>query len=345
MSRFSKLLPAAVIAGTLAAGTALAADLFSGIGRPATEAEIRAWDIDVRPDFLGLPAGSGTVEQGEVLWEQKCASCHGSFGEANTTFTPLVGGTTAEDMKTGRVANLRREDYPQRTTLMKVPHVATLFDYVRRAMPWTSPKSLTDDEVYAVLAYMLNLGDVVPADFELNDRTIREVQAILPNRNGMTTAHGMWPGPGLPDAAAKPDVAGDLCMKDCKTEVRITSSLPEHAWPAHGNLAIQTRVIGPVRGRVTGEETIAFEDPVPGPLKLAETAGCLACHGVSQKIVGPAYSEIAFRYRDQDVLTAVLGRVRDGAEGIWGSIPMPPQTDVSEEDLRTIVSWILEGAK
>jgi cytochrome c len=73
---------------------------------------VAAWDIDVRPDFKGLPAGSGSVEKGQDIWEAKCASCHGVFGESNEVFSPLVGGTTKEDVKTGRVANLTRTDFP-----------------------------------------------------------------------------------------------------------------------------------------------------------------------------------------------------------------------------------------
>src|SRR6187551_3853507 len=81
-------------------------DKFPGIGRAATPAEIKAWDIDVRPDFKGLPPGRGTVAQGQDLWEAKCAGCHGVFGESNEVFSALVGGTTKDDIRTGRVARL-----------------------------------------------------------------------------------------------------------------------------------------------------------------------------------------------------------------------------------------------
>ena len=145
----------------LAAGAALAQTAaFHGIGRPATPKEVAAWDIDVRPDFKGLPKGSGSVAQGMDIWEAKCASCHGVFGESNEVFTPLVGGTTKDDVKTGRVARLTDPAYPGRTTLMKVATVSTLWDYIHRAMPWNAPKSLSTDEVYAVTAYLLNLGGV-----------------------------------------------------------------------------------------------------------------------------------------------------------------------------------------
>ncbi|NDC44685.1 MAG: hypothetical protein EBZ55_01175 [Actinobacteria bacterium] len=80
----------------LFAAQATAADKYPGVGRAATPAEIQAWDIDVRPDFKGLPKGSGSVEQGQVIWENKCASCHGTFGESNKFFSPLVGGVTGE---------------------------------------------------------------------------------------------------------------------------------------------------------------------------------------------------------------------------------------------------------
>ena len=122
---------------------------FPGVGRNATPAEVAAWDIDVRPDFKGLPKGSGSVDQGQTIWESKCASCHGIFGESNEIFTPITGGTTKDDVKTGRVASLADMKQPQRTTLMKVPTVSTLWDYIYRAMPWNAPRSLTPDETYA----------------------------------------------------------------------------------------------------------------------------------------------------------------------------------------------------
>lgn len=155
---------------------------FPGIGRTATPAEVAAWDIDVRPDFKGLPKGSGSVEKGQVIWETKCASCHGTFGESNEIFTPIAGGTTKDDVKTGKVASLKDMKQPQRTTLMKVPTVSTLWDYIYRAMPWNAPRSLTPDDTYAVVAFILSLGEIVPDDFVLSDKNIADVK--MPNRNG-----------------------------------------------------------------------------------------------------------------------------------------------------------------
>ena len=215
---------------------AFAGMTYQGIGRPATADEITAWDIDVRPDFKGLPKGSGSVADGQKIWDTRCAFCHGTFGESNEVFTPIVGGTTAADIASGHVKSLTGSE-TARTTFMKLSSVATLWDYVRRAMPWNAPKSLTNDEVYAVVAYLLNLGDIVPESFVLSDRNIAEVQARLPNRNGMTRAHG------LGDVRGKPDTANTACMKDCVDDVRLGSEIPDWARGSHGDLREQNRSI------------------------------------------------------------------------------------------------------
>ncbi|MFM7704742.1 MAG: c-type cytochrome, partial [Rubrivivax sp.] len=218
-----------------AAQAAPTAASFPGIGRPATPAEIAAWDIDVRPDFKGLPPGSGTVSRGMEVWEAKCASCHGVFGESNEVFSPIIGGTSKDDIRTGRVKRLTDDSFPGRTTMMKLSNVSTLWDYVNRAMPWNAPKSLSTTDVYAVTAYMLNMAELVPENFTLSDRNMAEVQKLMPNRNGMTTDHGMWPGKGLGNGG-KPDVKAVACMKNCVTEAKVASFLPDHARNAHGNL-------------------------------------------------------------------------------------------------------------
>ena len=362
----ARLAGAAVVAGALLSSAALASEKYPGIGRTATPSELAAWDIDVRPDFKGLPAGSGSVAQGMDVWEAKCASCHGVFGESNQVFSPIVGGTTAEDVKTGRVARLTDQAYPGRTTLMKVPTLSTLWDYINRAMPWNQPKSLTKDEVYAVLAYMLNLGNIVPDNFTLSDKNMAEVQARLPNRNGMTTDHAMWPGSEFsPRARQRPDVQARACMRDCATDVALTSSLPDFARNQHGNLAEQNRLVGPQRGADTTRpeakpgQPMAVAAPAaaaakaaPKPdasaaqqgkiaLALATKHNCMACHGVSQKIVGPAFTDVAKKHNGN--VDYIAGKIRAGGSGVWGPIPMPAQT-LSEADARIVANWIAAGA-
>ncbi|MBV2192273.1 MAG: c-type cytochrome [Azonexus sp.] len=348
MSRFSKSILALALIGASTAGFAF--ENFKGVGRGATPAEVKAWDIDVRPDFKGLPKGKGNVERGNELFEEKCASCHGSFGESNEVFTPLAGGTTKDDIKTGNVKGLSSGELPQRTTFTKVATISTVWDYIYRAMPWTAPKSLKPDEVYAILAYLLNLQEIVPADFELSDRNIAEVQKLLPNRNGMTTDHGLWPG-----ASAKkggignggiPDVKNVACMKNCKPEVQIGSTLPDYARTAHGELADQNRNFGAVRGTRTLGPEAAKKAADAGTLDLATKSGCMACHGVKNKIVGPGYNEIVARYQGQtDAESRLVAKVKAGGQGVWGSIPMPPNGHIKDEDITTLVKWILNGSK
>jgi S-disulfanyl-L-cysteine oxidoreductase SoxD len=311
------------------------------IGRAATENEVKAWDIDVRPDFKGLPKGAGSVAKGEVVWEAQCASCHGTFGESNEVFTPIVGGISKDDLKTGMVANLRRSDYPQRTSLMKLSSISTLWDYINRAMPWNAPKSLTVEEVYAVTAYILHLGDVLPADFVLSNQNIAQVQAILPNRNGTTRNHGLW------TIKAKPDVQGSKCMKDCKPYTQ-RSQLPDYAKSAHGNLAEQNRALGPVRGVVTVSASKVATAPAPPGLanndgeKLARAANCFACHGLDAKVLGPSFRDISKKYAaDANVATMLAGRVKNGAQGAWGVIPMPANPQLPDESIQQIIAWVL----
>lgn len=218
------------------------AEKFAGIGRKATTNEIAAWDIDVRPDFQGLPRGSGSVAQGEKIWVAKCASCHGEFAESPSVFPPLVGGTTKADIERGRVAGLSAASENSKTTMMKLATVSTLFDYIRRAMPFDAPKSLKVDEVYAVTAFMLNLADLVPADYVLNEKNIAEVQRRLPNRDGNTIAHGML------EVRGKPDVSGKDCMRDCLVDTNTMLVLPSTVNGLNGNLADQNRPYGSIRG-------------------------------------------------------------------------------------------------
>ncbi len=343
---------ALLFVSALAQAQAGGAAAYPGIGRAATPQEVRAWDIDVRPDFKGLPAGSGSVAKGMEVWESKCASCHGIFGESNEIFTPLIGGTTRQDVQTGRVARLTDSSFPGRTTLMKVANISTLWDYISRAMPWNAPKSLSVEEVYAVTAYMLNLGNVLPDDFVLSDRNIAQVQALMPNRNGMSTDHHLWPGRSM--GRDRPDVAVTACMTNCEAEPKLASFLPDFARNAHGNLAEQNRLVGPQRGADTTRA--AGSPPQPGPLASASASGppaamalatrhsCTACHGLDNRLVGPSFAEMARKYAGRDDAEAHLaGKIRNGGQGVWGAIPMPAQ-GLPEADARTLAQWIARGA-
>ncbi len=335
------------------------------IGRPATAAELRAWDIDVRSDLAGLPDGKGDVALGEQVWESKCASCHGIFGESNEVFTPLVGGTTADDIKRGRVENLAGSGYPHRTTLMKLSHVSVLWDYINRAMPWDRPKSLAADEVYGVVAYLLNLGDIVPADFTLSRESMPEVQKRLPNRDGKLFFRPMW------EVGGKGDVDNPLCMTDCPVDLTKVEELPVEARNTHGNIAEQVRPFGPARGTDTtrpprtapvgsGEPPAApiavaaapataasgVASPATGAAELVKSQACTACHGLDKKIVGPGFREIGRKYAGKaDAAEYLKGKILKGGQGVWGPVPMPAQAQLREEDAATIATWLARGAE
>jgi S-disulfanyl-L-cysteine oxidoreductase SoxD len=349
---------------------------YPGVGRDATPKEVAAWDIDVRADFKGLPAGSGSVAKGQEVWEAKCASCHGYFGESGEVFNPLIGGTTAQDIKTGKVARLNDPAYPSRTTLMKVATLSSLWDYINRAMPWTQPKSLTTEEVYAVTAFMLNLGGIVPDGFVLSDKNIREVQQRMPNRHGMSTEHALWPGNEFGKTRA-PDTRNVACMSKCLTEAKVSSYLPDFARNAHGNLAEQNRLVGAQLGvdttraesKTVPEVRTAVSRPdatskaaVSGSPLASQSSGaaampdtqsvmallqkhnCSACHAMDKKVLGPSYRDIAKRYPAKpDYLT---GKIKAGGAGVWGPIPMPAQT-LSDADAKIIALWLagLAGGK
>lgn len=166
------------------------------LGREASPDEIAAWDIDVRPDGLGLPQGKGTVAQGEALFSEACAACHGDFGEGVDRWPVLAGGQDS-----------LRNERPVKTIGSYWPYLSTVYDYIRRAMPFGAARSLSDDDVYALTAYLLYLNDVVTdEDFELSDRNFREIH--LPNEANFKEDDRM----SEPQYADK----GEPCMTDCK---------------------------------------------------------------------------------------------------------------------------------
>ncbi|MFL9907164.1 c-type cytochrome [Paraburkholderia sp. RL17-337-BIB-A] len=141
-----------------------------GIGTPLTDQDLAAWNIDIAPDGRGLPPGSGDVATGAHLFAAKCAACHGARGEGGLG-DQLIGGL-------GTLTSAR----PQRTVGSYWPYATTLFDYIRRAMPYNAPESLSADEVYAVSAFLLNQNGVVPANTRLDAATLPRV--VMPNRHG-----------------------------------------------------------------------------------------------------------------------------------------------------------------
>src|SRR5882672_4822561 len=159
-----------------------------GIGRSATPAEIAGWNIDIDRDGNNLPAGSGSVSRGHEVFDQQCASCHGAKGEGGLGDRLVGGGGTLVTPE------------PVRTVGSYWPYAPTLFDYIRRAMPQNAPQSLSNDDVYAVSAYILNLNGLLPADATLDAKTLATIK--MPNRDMFVVD-------------LRPDVKDPACMTGC----------------------------------------------------------------------------------------------------------------------------------
>jgi S-disulfanyl-L-cysteine oxidoreductase SoxD len=162
--RFVLAIPLALVAGI-----ALAAD-GPGLGKPISEADLAKWDISVPPDGKGLPSGSGTPAQGAAVYAQKCEVCHGKDG---------VGGTNAA------LANPPGKS--DRTMALYVPNATTIFDFTRRAMPWPQPKTLANDEVYALTAFILARNKIIGENDVMNAETLPKV--AMPNRDGFVSRY------------------------------------------------------------------------------------------------------------------------------------------------------------
>ena len=172
-----------------------------GIGRAALPEEVAAWDLDVRPDGVGLPAGSGNVSDGDDLFQDYCAVCHGVFAEGVDNWPKLAGG----------MGTLDRDD-PLKTVGSYWPYVSTVWDYVHRSMPFGNAQSLSPDEVYAITAYILYSNDLVDDDFVLSNENFTEV--TLPNVDGFFVDDR--------DTVELPVFSQEPCMENCKESVEIT---------------------------------------------------------------------------------------------------------------------------
>lgn len=285
MSRFLEL--AAVGLAVSIAFPAAAETL--GLGRAATPEEVAAWDIDIRPDGIGLPEGSGTVVDGETIYTERCAMCHGDFGEAVGRWPVLAGGQ----------GTLKTAD-PVKTVGSYWPYLSTVWDYVHRAMPFGDAQSLTADETYALTAYVLYLNDLVDDEFELTRENFTQV--AMPNAGGF-----------YDDDRAETETWSKAapCMTDCKPEVTITARArvidvtPDDPTSKHrtGEAAPAAEAEAPAQVAAAP----AAEAPDPALVAAGETVfkKCQACHAVGE----------GARHKIGPHLNGVFGRTAGGADG------------------------------
>ncbi|PUB18925.1 c-type cytochrome [Yoonia sediminilitoris] len=348
MSKFLKF--AAPVGALMLAVPAMAQDNY-GLGRAALPEEIAAWDIDVRPDGLGLPAGSGDVWTGEEVYVEKCAACHGDFGEAVGRWPVLAGGQ----------GTLSDED-PVKTIGSYWPYLSTVYDYVNRAMPFGEAQSLEPDEIYAITAYLLYVNDLVEDDFTLSNDNFLDVE--MPNADNFYM-----------DDRAETELplfaSADVCMENCKDSVEIIMRAavldvtPETDTEAE---VVVEEAAAEAEPAVTAEAEPAVVAPDPELVAAGEGAfrQCKSCHQVGEGAknrTGPQLNGImgrtigvvdGFRYSrtfaeaaeagevwDVDNMAAFLADPRGAMEGTKMSF----RGVRKEEDIAALIAYLQSFAE
>jgi len=318
-------------------------------GRAPTANEIKAWDIDALPDGTGLPEGEGSVELGDELYEAQCAVCHGDFGGGGQGYPQLAGGNQDKD-ENGIVKTLKNQrvygkvDAPKRTVGTYWPVATTLFTYIRDAMPYAHPKSLSNDEVYAITAYILAQngieidGESMDDEFVLNKEKL--VKVVLANKDGFY--------PNIDGPTAQEDIraffadraknigAGIRCMKDCKdpggqdgkteaTVMKIKYEMKDVVPPY-----AYAKDLPPVK-----------EGGISHPGKAAYENNCVVCHK-TDAMGAPAVGDKAAW-----VTTLKKGLDKVYANSINGVGGMPPKggTTLSDDKIKEIVDYMVEASK
>ena len=277
---------------------------YHGLGRAPSAGEIAAWDIDVRPDGAGLPPGSGSVEQGEILYEEKCAVCHGTFGEGADRWPPLAGGA-------GTLASAE----PDKTIGSYWQYPTTVWDYVRRAMPFFEPHSLSADQTYALTAYLFYLNDLVESDFVLSAANLPGIE--LPNRDGFFLD-------------PRPDSTNTLCMQDCRDRaaLRVTWDATDFGvTPSQGAAAAPAGKAA----AAAGAEVYA--------------SACATCHDNGLAGAPRLADRQQWTRRAAKGIEVLMSNAIDGFQGEAGY--MPPrggQSRLSDGEVQAAVSWMLEQA-
>lgn len=276
-----------------------------GIGKTATSEEIAGWDIDIRPDGKGLPVGQGSVAQGEPLYEAKCASCHGSFGEGQGRWPPLAGGEGS-----------LTEDRPEKTVGSYWPYASTLWDYINRAMPYPAPKSLTADEVYAISAYILYLNDLVEDDFVLDQSNLATIK--MPNEENFYIDN-------------RPDTNNTRCMKNCKDPRKI---IVQHSLRG---ITPDQKAPAPIKQ----DKPVLSEVAIKG--KITYTNSCLVCHGSGVAGAPKTSDKEDWRKRLEQGIDTLTKHAIEGYQGNTGIMPAKGgNLSLTDEQVKNSIQYILE---
>ena len=302
-------------------------------GRVPTANELAAWDMDMMPDGTGYPEGEGSVELGDELYEEQCASCHGEFGAGGKGYPTLAGGSI--DSLTNQ-RTCPGKDAPKRTIGTYWPQVSTLMWYIRDAMPYAHPKSLTNDELYGLTAYLLAANEITIDGVELDDEYVlnkeKLMKVVMPNRDGF------YPDVNGPDGVENVraffadrknyGAVGTRCMKDCGKEkvmrigMEITNVVP--AYSTVRDLPVETST------SAKSEAEKMYD------------ASCVVCHK-TDAMGAPAVG-------DHDAWATVIAQGMDtvNSNAINGTGGMPPKggaMDLTDQQVKDIVKFMVESSK
>jgi cytochrome c len=301
-------------------------------GRAPTPNELKAWDADIMPDGTGLPIGSGTVEDGEALYDRDCVSCHGEFGAGGKGYPTLTGGSI--DSLTNQ-RTCPGKDAPNRTIGTYWPQASTLIWYIRDAMPYANPKSYTPDEMYAMTAYLLyeNGIQIDGEDIEeLNQDNFKKI--VMPNRDGF------YPNIDGPDGVenvraffAEPKnfgAVGTRCMTNCGKEsvARVTHEIT-NVEPPYSTVRDLPKTDSNA-GASVSEAEILYEK------------SCLVCHKTDNMGAPPVGDKNAW----VKVMEQGIDRVNHNAiNGIGAMPPKGGAMNLSDDQVKDIVNFMIESSK
>jgi cytochrome c len=310
-------------------------------GRMPTKNEIKAWDIDVMPDGTGLPEGKGTVEEGDEIYEEKCASCHFDFGTGGAGYPALQKGNAAEGQQS--LTNQRTGpdmDGPVRVFGTYWPQASTLWWYIKTGMPHPAPMSLSDDEVYALVAYILSINEIEIDGEELEDEyeLDREkfMKIVMPNKDGFIPKID---GPKGPDNAReffndpKNYGNGTRCMKNCFDGEPVLARISGNGISDYEPPITTKRALPPKKEGDAGAEH---------PGKKTYEASCSLCHAPDTNPDAPVVGD---KKAWETALKKGLDKVyANGIEGING---MPPRggTSLDDKKFKEVVDYMIEASK
>ena len=322
-----------------------------GFGRIATKNEIRAWDIDVKPNGEGVPKydvdhhgkpmldkpAKGSVEQGDELYSAQCVMCHGEFGLGGKGYPTLAGGGATTESLTNQLGNpahdVPMDEGPKKTIGTNWPYASTLFWYIKSAMPFPHPKSLTNSETYALVAYLLSINEVEIDGVELDDEYVLNYDKFLKIK--MPNENGFYPDVNGPDGNenmrkflndTKNYGKGTRCMTDCKnyTKLSIKQELGDFIPPMNN-----------------AKDLPKVDAKSMKPGQADYEASCSSCHSnaaIGAPVVGDkdAWKEVMDKGADKVYHNAIVG--------ING---MPPRggTDFSDEKMKAIIDYMIDSSK